>query len=210
MRGFDQMYVPTLDGMLFALISADAKIPYRTSVHVTWHYDGNSVAAAVERDFLAHGAPLIWRADRASQHDVGEVKEVLDRFGVLTLHGPAHHPAYYGQLERQNREHREWLEALGAIAADALLGACQRMLDALNGLWRRRKLDWRTAAELWEERQPVQVNRDELRAEVHDRAVRIRRRSRERGIPASTAERLAIEQALAKRGLLQRQVGGWC
>jgi hypothetical protein len=210
MRGFDQMYVPTTDGMLFALISADAKVPYRTSAQLTWHYDGSSVATAIEQDFRTHGAPLVWRADRARQHDVAEVKEVLDHFGVLTLHGPPHHPGYYGQLERQNREHRAWLDALGVVSADALLDACQRMLDALNGLWRRRTLDWRTAEELWKERQPVQVDRDQLRAEVRDRAVRIRRRSRERGIPAGTAERLAIEQTLAQRGLLQRKVGERC
>jgi hypothetical protein len=209
MRGFDQMYVPTTDGMLFALISADAKLPYRTSVHVTWHYDGGSVAAAIERDFCAHGAPLVWRADRAGQHDVAEVKEVLDHYGVLTLHGP-HHPGYYGQLERQNREHRAWLESLGLLAAEMVRDACSRMLDALNRLWRRRTLGWRTAEELWKERQPVQVDRNELRAQVRDRAARIRRHNRARGTSADMAERLAIEQTLAQRGLLQRKAGGWC
>lgn len=27
-------------------------------------------------------------------------------YAVLVLHGPPHHPRFYGQLERQNREHR--------------------------------------------------------------------------------------------------------
>jgi hypothetical protein len=116
----------------------------------------------------------------------------------------------HGQLERQNREHRAWLDAHGPLPAKQAQAACSRMLDALNRLWRRHTLSWRTAEELWKERQPVQLNRSELRAQVRGRAARIRRHSRSRGIPADLVERLAIEQTLTERGLLRRQPRGWC
>lgn len=77
-RGFDAMEVKA-HGRWWALISADAAVLYRTSVHVTASYDGRSVAEAVERDFRQHGAPLVWRVDRARSHETDEVFEVLDR-----------------------------------------------------------------------------------------------------------------------------------
>ena len=80
-------------------------------------YVAESVAAALELDIVNHGAPVAYRLDRARCHDTPVVRQVLDRQSILALHGPAHHPGYYGQLERQNREHRAWLDALGTVTA---------------------------------------------------------------------------------------------
>jgi transposase InsO family protein len=65
-RGFDQMYVDTLDGLRYLLIAADGCVPYRTSIAVTERYDGKAVATALAHDIAQHGAPLVWRQDRAS------------------------------------------------------------------------------------------------------------------------------------------------
>jgi hypothetical protein len=173
-------------------------------------YDGISVARALERDIAKHGAPLVWREDRARAHDVDEVHEVLRAHQVIPLHGPPHHPRYYGQLERQNREHRAWLDALGPLDADELQRNCDSMTDALNSVWRRRTLDWRTAAELWAARPPVVEDRTVLREEVEERAARIRRDQCDQRAPHDRAERIAIEIALTKRGYLRQEVGGWC
>ena len=208
-RGFDAMEVHA-SGRWWALISADAAVPYRTSALVTPSYNGRAVAEAVERDFEQHGAPLVWRADRARSHGTDEVTEVLERNGVLVLHGPPHHPRYYGQLERQNREHRAWLDYAPPSDRAALDDALPAMLVALNASWHRRTLDWRTAEEAWNARPALHVDSAQLREEVADKAARIRRHLIERGQPADLADRLAIEQALVKRGLLNLITGEWC
>ena len=205
-RGFDQMYVETTAGMRFLLFSADGAVQYRTDVVLCERYDGTSVAAAVERDFRVNGAPLVWRVDRAKQHEDPRVLDVLAGNGVLLLHGPPRHPQYYAQMERQNREHRAWLDALGLLDPDELAREAERMVDFLNCSWPRRTLDWRTASVIWRERQPVEVDRDELREEVRERALRLRR---DDGLRDDQAERFSIEAALTRRGLLQRSVGGW-
>ncbi len=201
LRGFDAIQIQTLGGWRFGLVAGDAAVPYRTSAPVVLHYDGPSVAHALDADFRANGAPLVTRLDRALAHATDDVLEVFAAYGVLVLHGPPRFPQYYGQLERMNREHRAHLDSLGLLEPDALAPAIGRMLRALNGLWPRRTLAWRTAEEVWRERPPVLVDRTALRDEVRDRADRIRHGG-VRGAPADLAERLAIEQALIKRGFL--------
>ena len=80
-------------------------------------YDGEAVADILRRDFDTFGAPLVLRMDRATAHDVPAVRELLAQQGVLALHGPSYYARYYGQLERQNREHRQWLAALNWTAS---------------------------------------------------------------------------------------------
>jgi hypothetical protein len=60
------------------------------------------------------------------------------------------------------------------------------------------------------EKPKLNIDRTALREEVTDRAERTRRKETNRGAPSGTAERLAIEQVLTKRGLLRREAGGWC
>src|SRR5262249_49494049 len=150
------------------------------------------------------------RADRARSHKTDEVADVLRRYGVLLLHGPAHHPRFYGQLERQNREHRAFLRSLDPLDANALDEVCEGMLHALNILWKRPTLDWRTANDVWIERPNIDEDREKLRQEVYERATKIRRHLNNPSVPTDLAERLAIEHALTTRGYLRRQPGGWC
>jgi len=201
-RGFDAMYVWTLDGWRYLLIFADSAVCYRTTIVVAKHYDAESVAAALELDIVNHGAPLAYRLDRARCHDAPAVRQVLDRHSILGLHGPAHHPGYYGQLERQNREHRAWLDALGTVTAAALAEAVEPMMRALNALWPRRTLGWVTAEARWNQREPVREDRAALQREVDERRAQLTgQRDRERH---------AIEQALRDRGHLNWQIGGRC
>ena len=109
-------------------------------------------------------------------------------------------------MERQNREHRAWLEALGIVSPDELADAAERMLPVLNEAWPRRSLGWKTATEVWTARQPVDVDRDALRDEVNERAARLRR---EQNLRDDQAQRFAIEAALTQRQLLKRTAGGW-
>jgi hypothetical protein len=210
-RGFDQLWAETTSGLRPLLVSADACVPYRTSLVVADHYDSRSVVRAIDDDFRNNGAPLVWRADRASSHRTSEVDEVLRAWGVLRLHGPAHLARYYGQLERQNREHRAWLVACPMHSAGELVEATERMRRALNDDWRRRSLGWMTATEKWATRVAPCDDRAQWVACVADRAARLRRDEHRGDHPDGLlVERLAIEQALAERGYLRQQLGGRC
>lgn len=209
-RGFDAVHLHVAEHRCYALIAADACVPYRTTARSVPRYDGPSVAETVEQDIALHGAPLVYRMDRASAHRVGEVKEVLDQHAVLLLHGPAHYPCFYGQHERQNREHRGWLGATDDVAPELLDPELAVMTHALNELWRRRTLDWKTAGELWRCRPNLQENRIELRHEVSELAARFERQLADHRDAHDRAWRLGIEHALTQRGYLHVDNGRWC
>jgi hypothetical protein len=202
-RGFDAMHVETTRDRRYLLVSADAAVPFRTSIVSAERYDGPSVAKAVEHDFSEHGVPLVWRRDRARQHSTGEVQEVLDQFGVVVLQGPPHHPGFYGQLERQNREHRAWLRLVGPLTPDALERECAAILNAFNSVLPRRRLGFQSAAQAWFSRPTLTLDRSAFRAEVAELALRLERTMPSRDL----AERFAIQAALTQHGLIQIQKG---
>lgn len=209
-RGMDGLHLHTANEPLHALICADAAVPYRTAVKVGRHYDADLVARTIASDIEAYGAPLVYRLDRARAHDSPQVRELLRDHEVLVLHGPPHCPRFYGQLERQNREHRAWARDLEELCPEDIELRLRQALDDLNGLWRRRTLGWRTASEAWGARAQPRIDRQALREEVMERVARIGRQLQHRGQPADLAQRLAIEQALETRGYLRQTFGGWC
>jgi hypothetical protein len=209
-RGMDGVHFHSADGPLWALFSADGAVPYRTGVSIGAHYDADFVVKALQDDIEKNGAPIVYRMDRAACHDAPAAKAVLDAHGILVLHGPPRYPRFYGQHERQNREHRAWAEQLRHLSMDEIEPCLLQMLAAVNGIWRRRKLEWKTASEVWAARPQIIVDRAALRDEVMERAAHIARRLERRGRPADLAERLAIEQTLELRGYLRKEIGGWC
>ena len=210
MRGLDGMYLHSAEGTLHALFTADAAVPYRTQVKTATRYDAQLVLRALCSDIEQHGAPLVYRFDRASAHDSPAVREMLDAQQVLVLHGPPRCPRFYGQHERQNREHRAWADELALLPLEEIEPRLEEILEAVNKLWRRRTLGWQTAYEAWSARPRLEIDRRALREEVSERAAHIGRQMQCRGKPADLAERLAIEQALETRGYLRQQIGGWC
>ena len=136
------------------------------------------------------------------------MRALLTAAGVLLLHGPPRHPGYDGQLERQNRDHRAWLA--GNDEDEELEARCAAMREAMNRGWRRAALGWRTPQELWQARPVLTDDRAALREEVRAYAAQVRSQGHVRGMPADFPERLAIEQALTRRGYLRRERGGWC
>ena len=207
LRGFDAVMV----GKRPVLVSADGAVPYRTSVTPASQYDGAAVAAAVATDFETCGAPLVWRVDRAKAHTEPKVLEVLRAHKVLVLQGPPHCPRYYGQLERQNREHRAWLNSACIGQGMARLAEeCETMRWAFNELVPRRTLGWRTAASEWRSCSKPEVDRDELSDEVNERRRKLDEAGVARRSHSGLSERLAIEAALINRGLLRLTKGGWC
>src|ERR1700741_4814011 len=207
LRGIDAMQFPGSRDR-YALIAADGAVPYRTSVTVGSHYDTRLVVRALETDLEQNGAPLVYRLDRARAHDAPAARAVLAAHRVLVLHGPPRYPGYYGQLERQNREHRAWLRGGGEPLSGKLEPCLREMLAGVNGLWGRRTLGWTPAGGAWRARPPLAVDRDALHEEVRERARAIARRPSGRGQPADLAERLAIEQTLTRMGYLRQELGG--
>lgn len=205
-RGFDAMHVPCIDGKAYWLVAADAAIPYRTSVATAPAYDADHVIAALARDFDEHGPPLVLRLDRIACHRTPEVEELLNRYEVLALHGPPRHPYFYGQLERQNREHRAWQRVLRPLTQAELAAAAGEMTTALNALWARPTLDWCTAQQAWQRRPRIDVCRRQLRFDVEWQAAGLINA----GVKVLEARRLAIETQLVERGLLSIKHGGWC
>jgi hypothetical protein len=205
-RGFDAMHVESIEAKAYWLVAADAAIPYRTSIATVPTYDAEHVIAALVADFEANGAPLVLRLDRIACQRTDEVLAMLARYEVLPLHGPPRHPYYYGQLERQNREHREWYAMLGAVTPAELCAAGEAMRTSLNALWSRPTLDGWTAEQAWRARRPIQIDRRELIADVEH----CTRGLVTSGVERLRAQRIAIERALIERELLTINQGGSC
>jgi hypothetical protein len=205
LRGMDQKYVHGRERLL--LICADGQVPYRTTITAPEKYDGAAVLEVLKKDIAEHGAPLVYRMDRAASHRVPEVKSLLAEHKVLQLHGPARRPQYYGQTERQNREHEPWLW-WGWSRGEDLLPVCETMKRELNQV-PRRTLGWQSAQTRWENRPQVEGWREELWNEVQDRVAR-NWRQHEGQANIEDVERLAIEGALKSRGLVRIEAGGWC
>jgi transposase len=208
-RGFDPVFAVAAEGRRYLMPVADAAVPKRTTVEVKKRYDADAVYEVLKKDIEDHGAPLVYRMDRAKQHDHPKVRALLAEHKVLRLCGPAYYPQYYGQLERQNREHRAMLDAMGPVETPVMAARSREKIAAIDTRWPRRALGWRTAQEIWQNRIQLIVDRDELRCDVQRIAEAIRQENRCRGFPADMAERLSIEAALTKRGFLSRQ-GGRC
>jgi hypothetical protein len=209
-RGMDGLHIRWQGARHWALICADGCIAFRTSGLVTLSYDETAVLRALEHDWAEWGAPLVLRMDRASAHRTPAVRALCARERVLMLHGEPHYACFYGQLERQNREHRAWLDACSEPDERPLAVAAATMLRVWNEVYPRRGLGWRTAKEVWDHRPAVTIDRNEMHEQVRTARVSLLANEGARGASAETIERLAIERALINKGLLKRVKGGWC
>jgi hypothetical protein len=156
-------------GWRFALLLGDAAMPFRTSSTIAPAYRSEYVAEAIDEDFAAHGAPLVLRLDRHATHLTDDVARVLDKHQVLALHGPPHHPGYYGQRERQIRDDRSFVvdDIVDDYEAAFEISEARRCLNELKP---RRSLDWCTPSQAWMNRPILDVNREEFRRAVAERA----------------------------------------
>ena len=132
-------------------------------------YDGPAVAEILRRDFdtTARRSSSAWTARRA--HDVPAVANSCDANGVLALHGPP--------ITRAT--------TVSSNARTASIGSgwtppperhdLDTMMAALNGRWRRSTLGWSTAEESGRQAPVIDVDRNALAEDVHERAARLRR-----------------------------------
>lgn len=209
-RGFDAMDLGRAAHPRYVLAAGDAAVPFRTSLVAVARYDERSVAAALERDFAEYGAPYVLRLDRARAHSAPSVSALLRHHGVLVLHGPAHYPRFYGQLERQNREHRAWLEHDFELVGEDVVERLERLRTALNERWRRPSLHNQTAAEAWHARRHVHADRVALAREVDSRRCHLLANPKRDKLSPDLAQRLAIEQTLTSLGWLRVETRDGC
>lgn len=209
-RGFDAMHTASVEGRSYALCACDGAVPYTTSILVQRHYDGDAVQLALERDFRENGVPVALRMDRYSAHRCPQVQGLLDAHGVAVLQGPPYHARFYGQLERQNRERRSWLQALGCPSHDELVSELEHCRVLLNTKLVRRSLDWCTADARWCQRPSLSVDRLALREEIAECDARWRARlaRQPRGVDAGLAHRLAVTDTLKQHGWLRLELRG--
>ena len=210
-RALDAVHVRTPKGPTYLLAGGAGHAPYLTGPAAVPHCTASAVARALTEDYERHGAPLVARLDRAACHSAPEVLHVLRAHRVLLLQGPPHLPRFYGQLERQNRDVRAWLDTLPSLSLPALAEECARLVHVLNTRWPRASLAWRTPDQVWEARSSLlHVDRAALAEEVEQ----VRRHLHEEasGIArgAGWAARRAIETVMTNRGWLTQQAGGWC
>jgi hypothetical protein len=210
MRSFDQLYVH-IDGIkCILLICADACIPYRTTIALVSRYDAVSVARVIARDIIRYGAPLFWRMDRAKSHMTRLVMEVLEHWGVLPLFGPPRYPGFYGQMERMNREHRDWLSRGPSLSAGNIERETAEMRRVLNEVMIRPTLNYRTAADEWADRVTPHVDRKQLREEVLDLAAGSYAELHDQKDALWLSWRRAIETRMTQMGMLTIRRGQWC
>lgn len=198
-RGFDAMYV----GERRLLAASDASIPYRTQILISDRYDEESVLEVLRRDIAEHGPPLVYRLDRAACQRTPRIRAELASQGVQLLHGPPYHSQYYGQTERQNREHRGWLRAHESLVESDPGRAALLMRSGLNDAWPRGTLGFRTSSELWAMRPKLKEDRAAWMREIAERATALELE----GMNEDQAQRFAIEAALTKRGYLRVEAG---
>jgi transposase InsO family protein len=210
MRSFDQLHI-RVDGIKkLLLICADACIPFRTTIALVDRYTTENVARVIAADIARFGAPLIWRMDRAKSHMTALVMELLARHGVIPLFGPPRHPGFYGQMERMNLEHRRWL-LLGPILTACNIGyEISEMRRVLNDVIIRPTLGYVSASELWGQRPPIHVDRDELRREIVTMTAHRYFNQEDEKDAMLRSMRQAIETAITNREFVTIERGSWC
>ena len=199
-RGFDAMEVRCAEGRRWVLVCTDAAVPRRTTMRLVAHYDSDQVLHVLLTDFVEHSTPLVLRMDRAACQRTPEVKQMLEHLGVRVLHGPPRRPQYYGQLERQNREHRAWLRDLQGAPEAVVVAALPQMQHALNALHARPSLGWRPAEVVWTSRPPLS---DNARVRFASKVAHEVARHTGDDVDPTHAQRLGIEHALHEEGYLR-------
>ena len=209
-RGFDAMHVETATERGYLLAAADAAVPYKTSSAYTARYDETAVARSLASDFERHGPPLVLRLDHAKQHKTPRIDGLCRALGVVRLHGPPHHPQYYGQLERQNGEVRRWLGNTSGLRVTELEQRVAEVTSTLNTRVPRRSLGWQPPSVAWNCRPKISAAvRLAFCEAVDERHARLLAADRF-GRPDFLLRRMATEIELRRLNYLQIRPGGRC
>lgn len=175
--------------------------------------DAEIVQATYVRLFEEHGPPLVLKSDNGGPFRAQATKDLLQKHDVIPLFNPRRRPAYNGGVERANGQLSGYQEALAASHGRPGLPTCadaeeaRQMANALSY-----PAGWRepTAAQIWEERQPItSEERANFLADVSQQRVIARAAlhlppdTPLGHYPGAAVDRRAVRDALVGQGLLK-------
>ena len=149
-----------------------------------------AVQATYAQLFAEHGPPLVLKSDNGGPFRDERTKQLLTKYDVVPLYNPRRRPAYNGGVERANGQLAGYQEAVAAAQGRPGLPTradAEQARHLANDL--ARPSGWRgpTAAQLWEQRQPL----TNAEREVFLAAVDARRLESRQALHFSPAEPLA-------------------
>jgi transposase InsO family protein len=167
----------------------------------------------LEALFIQHGPPLVLKSDNGSPFISAEMREFLEKWGVVLLLSPIRTPRYNGGAEAGigSMKRRTHIEAalhgrVGCWTSDDL-EAARSQANETGRPWGRTK---GTPAEVWASREPVlDVDRRRFAEDLKYYRDKVRKENGyllDAGIDRKTAariERLAMARALVARGILE-------
>jgi hypothetical protein len=170
---------------------------------VTGPAQTTNVVAYLEEAFAKYGAPLVLKHDGGKIFHSERMRDLLARWEVLDLTGPAYWPVYNGKKERSIRDIKSYERAMRRYGVRGSLDdRIEATITDLNEDRPRPMLGGRTAREAYEAGIGPLPSRSRLRREVRLQERRLKAqatcRSQERG-----ARRRAIEMVLSSHGLLR-------
>lgn len=166
----------------------------------------DDVYAYLKEAFEKYGAPLVLKRDGQSIFKEKNVQGLLDKYGVVSLVGPAYYPKYNGKKERSMRDVRTFEQAMDRYGPEGTL-LIQRIDAGLLDLNEERPrpiLRGKTAREVYDNTPRAAVDRAEFRKEVDFRESQLKATARSRK-ERDSARRRAIEQVLLSYGLLAKR-----
>jgi len=156
--------------------------------------------------FEKYGPPLVVKHDSGAVFHEQEVKDLLDRYDVVSLTCPVRYPPFNGKKERSMRDIKSYERAKRRYARGTTLR--DRVAEAIQDLNEKRPrpvLGGRTAREVFEQPRTNLPDRSIFRKEVREAQEKLLAGACSRRAQAA-ARRKAVEEVLLRYGLFKELV----
>ncbi|MBM4352717.1 MAG: transposase [Deltaproteobacteria bacterium] len=164
---------------------------------------GKDVASYLEEAFIRHGAPLVIKHDGGSIFHDDDVRKLFDRYRVVELTGPRHHPQYNGKKERGFRDLRSFARAMHKqYPWMPLSERIKAAIKDLNDDRPRPVLSGCTAAEVYQRDRITLPDRAQFKKEVEQTRLTFLAQAASRE-ERDSAGRRAVETVLSRYGYLE-------
>ena len=161
-----------------------------------------AVAGYLREAFEAHGAPLVLKHDGGAIFHEKQVKEVLERYGIIELTSPPGYPPFNGKQERSMRDIKSYERALRRHGGGRnLRERIDMTMRDLNEERPRPVLGGKTAREVMEDCRTILPERGRLRMEVLTRQADLEAEAGSRK-EHRAARRKAVVEVLMRYNLL--------
>ena len=165
--------------------------------------EASDVVAYLQEAFQRYGPPLVLKRDNGAVFHEHEVKDLLDRYDVVSLTSPPRYPPFNGKKERSMRNIKSYERAKRRYTRGTTLR--ERVAEAIQDLNEKRPrpvLGGRTAREVFEQPHTKLPDRSVFRKEVREAENELLARACSRRAQAA-ARRKAVEAVLLRYGLFK-------